>query len=205
VLASHNLELASAQLVRPGSTLKPFVLLALLDSGKLDPSQHFLCKRLFTLETSEWIAAIRPKSSSQTLMMPSPTPVIPTSLKAASRLGPRELVEALRRAVLDSPTGLGKPEAARLRKPPDYLGRDPTCCLGERGVEVTPLELLEAYRKLALRKRTENTSPPRQFSRAWSTPSRMAARMLPMSMACISLARQEPQLRRTQRAHTCLL
>jgi len=79
--------------------------------------------------------------------------------QAASRLGPRELVEALRRAGLDSPTGLGKPEAA------GYVNRLTTseeiqlAALGERGVEVTPLELLEAYRKLALRKRTENTQP----------------------------------------------
>jgi len=159
VLASHNLELASAQLVRPGSTLKPFVLLALLDSGKLDPSQHFLCKRPL------YIGNIRMDCSHTTeIVEPDADDAIAYSCnsyisQAASRLGPRELVEALRRAGLDSPTGLGKPEAA------GYVNRLTTseeiqlAALGERGVEVTPLELLEAYRKLALRKRTENTQP----------------------------------------------
>ncbi len=157
VLASHNLELASAQLVRPGSTLKPFVLLALLDSGKLDPSQHFLCKRPL------YIGNIRMDCSHTTeIVEPDADDAIAYSCNSyisqvASRLGPRELVEALRRAGLDSPTGLGKPEAA------GHVNRLTTseeiqlAALGERGVEVTPLELLEAYRKLALRKRTENT------------------------------------------------
>jgi hypothetical protein len=110
VLASHNLELASAQLIRPGSTLKPFVVLALLDSGKLDPGQHFLCKRPL------YIGNIRMDCSHTTEIAElDADDAIAYSCNSyisqvASRLGPRELVEALRRAGLDSPTGLGKPE-----------------------------------------------------------------------------------------------
>ena len=157
VLASHNLELASAQLVRPGSTLKPFVLLALLDSGKLDPSQHFLCKRPL------YIGNIRMDCSHTTeIVEPDADDAIAYSCnsyisQAASRLGPRELVEALRRAGLDSPTGLGKPEAVGHVNRLTTLEQIQLAALGERGVEVTPLELLEAYRKLALRKRTDDT------------------------------------------------
>jgi cell division protein FtsI/penicillin-binding protein 2 len=156
VLASHNLAMAATQLVRPGSTLKPFVLLELLESGKLDPTQHFLCRRPLN------IGNIRMDCShtSDVADLDADDAVAYSCnsyvAEAALRLGDRELVEALRRAGLDSPTGLAEGEAAghidRL------IGTDEIrlAALGERGVEVTPLELLEAYRKLALRSRTES-------------------------------------------------
>ena len=45
ILAAKNLEVAGTQLIRPGSTLKPFVVMELLDSGKLDPKQRLICGR----------------------------------------------------------------------------------------------------------------------------------------------------------------
>jgi penicillin-binding protein 2 len=62
-------------------------------------------------------------------------------------------VQALRRAGLDSPSGLVKEEASgRIEMPRDreMLQLE---ALGDRGIEVTALELLSAYRKLALQKR----------------------------------------------------
>jgi len=73
--------------------------------------------------------------------------------EAASRMNAAELVGALRRAGLDSPSGLVKDEASgRIEMPRDreMLQLE---ALGDRGIDVTALELLEAYRKLALRKR----------------------------------------------------
>jgi cell division protein FtsI/penicillin-binding protein 2 len=161
VLASHNLALASAQLVRPGSTLKPFVLLALLESKKLDPRQHFLCKRPL------YIGKIRMDCShTSDIVALDADDAIAYSCNSyvaevASRLDDRELVESLRRAGLDSPTGLAKVEAAghvdRLTSSEEVQ----LAALGERGIEVTPLELLEAYRKLAVRRRTETTPLPK--------------------------------------------
>jgi cell division protein FtsI/penicillin-binding protein 2 len=156
VLASHNLAMAAAQLVRPGSTLKPFVLLELLESGKLDPTQRFLCRRPL------YIGNIRMDCShtSDVADLDADDAVAYSCnsyvAEAAFRLGERELVETLRRAGLDSPTGLAEGEAAghidRLIRTDEIR----LAALGERGVEVTPLELLEAYRKLALRSRTES-------------------------------------------------
>ena len=68
------------------------------------------------------------------------------------RLKAQELAEALRRAGMDSATGLVKDEeVGRIGRPrtPDELQ---LMALGLRGIEVTPLELLEAYRKLAMRR-----------------------------------------------------
>jgi hypothetical protein len=45
ILAAHGIDLASLRLEAPGSTLKPFLLMALLETGRLDPGQQFFCRR----------------------------------------------------------------------------------------------------------------------------------------------------------------
>jgi len=45
VLALYHPSVAARRLVRPGSAFKPFTLLALLQSGKLIPTESFVCRR----------------------------------------------------------------------------------------------------------------------------------------------------------------
>lgn len=45
ILATENFDFARKQLIRPGSTRKPLVLMELLDSGKLDPKRRLICRR----------------------------------------------------------------------------------------------------------------------------------------------------------------
>jgi cell division protein FtsI/penicillin-binding protein 2 len=45
ILAAHEIDLAAHRLLRPGSTVKPFVLMALLESGKLNARQRLVCRR----------------------------------------------------------------------------------------------------------------------------------------------------------------
>lgn len=152
ILAAHRMDRASHQLVSPGSTLKPFVLMSLLEAGRLDPNQAFVCARALRIGSLQ-MDCTHPASVS----LLKAEDAIAYSCNsyvahAANKLSDRELVQALRRAGLDSPTLLVSDEAVgRIELPgnPDALELE---ALGERGVEVTPLELLEAYRKLALRK-----------------------------------------------------
>ena len=72
--------------------------------------------------------------------------------EVASRLSGTELVQALRRAELDSPSGLVTEEVSGRIEQATGKEMLQLEALGDRGVEVTPLELLEAYRKLALKK-----------------------------------------------------
>jgi len=159
ILASNNLNLAGKQLVRPGSTLKPFVLIELLDSGKLDAKQRLVCRRPLR------IGSVRLDCSHTTdVVQLGADDAISYSCNSyvadvALRLGDSELVGALRRAGLDSLTGLAKSESAGHIDPPTNREQLQLTALGERGIEVTPLELLAAYRKLALRRRTGNVSP----------------------------------------------
>lgn len=154
ILAAAALDLAAHRLARPGSTVKPFVLVALLESGKLDRRQRLLCRRPLR------IGGVRVDCA-------HPASVVDLDAEeaiayscnsyfaeAATRLSGAELVQSLRRAGLDSASGLVEEEGTgRIETPRDreMLQLE---ALGDRGIEVTALELLGAYRKLALQKRS---------------------------------------------------
>jgi cell division protein FtsI/penicillin-binding protein 2 len=154
ILAAHEIDLAAHLVARPGSTVKPFVLMALLESGKLDARQRLLCRRPLR------IGGVRMDCA-------HPTWVVDLDAEAAiayscnsyfsevaTRLSSAELVEALRRAGLDSPSGLVKEEARGHIEMPRDLDMLQLEALGARGIDATALELLGAYRKLALEKRS---------------------------------------------------
>jgi cell division protein FtsI/penicillin-binding protein 2 len=153
ILAARGLELAAHRLARPGSTVKPFVLMALLESGKLTASQRLLCRRPLRIGGVRMDcthpASVADLNAEEAIAYSCNS----YFAEAATRLSGAELMQALRRAGFDSPSGLAKDEAAgRIEMPRDreMLQLE---ALGDRGIEVTALELLEAYRKLALEKR----------------------------------------------------
>src|SRR5260370_17726655 len=45
VLAAHGMDLASLRLEAPGPPSKPFLRMALLETGKLDPKEQFISRR----------------------------------------------------------------------------------------------------------------------------------------------------------------
>ena len=154
ILASVHSEIAAREVVSPGSTLKPFVLIALLDSGKLDPTERLVCRRKLTIAGVEMDcthpASLRLLDSREAIAYSCNSYVA----AAATRLSPDELVQALREAGIASPTGLIANEAVGwVERPPSQDGLELEA-LGTRGVETTPLELLQAYRTLALRRRS---------------------------------------------------
>ena len=158
ILAAHALDLAAQRLERPGSTVKPFVLMALLETGKLRANERLLCRRPL------WIGGVRMDCSHPASVADlDAEEAVAYSCnsyfaEAAARLSGGELVQGLRRAGLDAPSGLAKDEAiGRIEMPRDRAMLQLEA-LGDRGIEVTPLELLAAYRKLALEKRSGNVA-----------------------------------------------
>ena len=156
------LHLAATTLQTPGSTLKPFVLMSLLDLHRVDPAQKLLCKRKLQIG-SERLDCTHPISVSEL----NADDAIAYSCNSyfaqvSVRLSSAELVQAFRRAGFDSPSSLVDDDATgniRIASNPDQIQLE---ALGDQGIEVTPLELLAAYRKLALRKRNgdiENYAP----------------------------------------------
>ncbi|HEY6968878.1 MAG TPA: penicillin-binding transpeptidase domain-containing protein [Candidatus Angelobacter sp.] len=152
ILAQSHLSIAAQRLQRPGSTLKPFVLMELLAKEKINPEQHLMCRRPL------YIGGKR---------MDCSHPVGITSLDApdaiayscntyfstvAKRLDPAELAEAYKRFGFTSPTHLAEPEASgRIAQATDQPQLQ-LQALGEWGIEVTPLELLAAYLSLSRQK-----------------------------------------------------
>ncbi len=153
ILAAHGLKLASSRLESPGSTVKPFVLVALLDSSKLDPKQKLICRRPLRIGNVQMDcthpAQIAELDAADAIAYSCNSYVS----QVAARLSNSELVELLRRAGFDSPTKLVAHEASGRITLPSGLEDLQLEALGDRGIEVTPLELLQAYRKLAIRKR----------------------------------------------------
>jgi len=154
ILAAHNLGGAGQRADRPGSTLKPFVLDALLESGKLDPNQRLICRRKFRIGSVEMDcthpASVTELDAEDAIAYSCNTYVATVAL----RLNAAALAELFRRAGLDSPTGLIENEALGHIGVPANQQELQLEALGDRGIEVTPIELLEAYRQLALRKRS---------------------------------------------------
>ncbi len=161
ILAHYRLDFAARKLTHPGSALKPFTLLALLESGRLDPLSRVVCERKVRLggrkmdcthpQTGEALHASMALAYSCNYYF----------AHFASLLRKTDLREVLERAGLSSRTGLVEKEAAGMVRPTESLEQRQLQALGEANIEVTPLGLLAAYRKLALRrKQPEAQTPP---------------------------------------------
>jgi cell division protein FtsI/penicillin-binding protein 2 len=139
VLAANSSPLSGKILLPPGSTLKPFTLLSLLETGKLRPDAYFLCPERLTL------AGRRVDCSHPRMVAPIR---VDTALAyscncfvahAAERFEPGELARDLQAAGMDELTPARDPDIQRLQ------------AIGEADVLVTPVGLARAYRQLALR------------------------------------------------------
>ncbi len=152
IVSQWDLKTAAERVTAPGSTLKPFVLLELLQSGKLDPRQPLVCRRRLTIAGRSMDCTHSPAITHL-----DATDAIAYSCNsyfaaAATRLPPAELAGALQRAGFASRTELVADEAVGKVETAADLPHQQLQALGYWGVEVTPLELVAAYRSLALHK-----------------------------------------------------
>ncbi|MBY0505815.1 MAG: hypothetical protein K2X03_18005 [Bryobacteraceae bacterium] len=120
---------------RPGSTVKPFTLLALLDAG-LDPQRRLPCPQRLTLDGRRFDCTHPPIHSlnAREALAYSCNHYFAT---ASARLGPGVLAKTF------ASFGLAVSMS-------DSLADPRLTALGEAGLLVTPLELARAYRLLAL-------------------------------------------------------
>lgn len=150
VLAAYHVNVAARRVARPGSSIKPFTLLALLQAAKVDAQTALICKRPLTIAGHK-LDCTHPVT---------PQPLGPAAALAyscnsyftsvATRLTPAELHGSFVRAGFSSLTQLEPNEASgavALAQSPQELQLQ---AIGEWGVTVTPLELVRAYRDLAL-------------------------------------------------------
>ena len=148
VLARYHLQVAAQRLVRPGSTVKPFTLLALIRSGAQPRS--LICRRSLRIGDRQ-MDCTHPSS---------PDPLDPVEALAyscnyyfatlAAGLRNSDLVQTFTRAGLTARTGLYGGEAAGEIVEPASVEARQLLAIGESNIRITPLELVSAYRKLAL-------------------------------------------------------
>ncbi|MGH9661925.1 MAG: penicillin-binding transpeptidase domain-containing protein [Bryobacteraceae bacterium] len=149
VLAVHRPDLASRRLAAPGSTIKPFTLLALLQSHRARTSTALVCARRLTV-SGKRLDCTHP---------PTPLPLDPAAALAYScnsffaslseGLRAADLAALLVRVGLTSQTGLLPDEVAGTLRRIATVDEIRLLALGVAGIEVTPLGLASAYRKLA--------------------------------------------------------
>jgi len=150
LLAHSDLKRAATRRARPGSSLKPFALLALLEAGLIGPRTKLTCRRTLQLagrhldcthpHTGAPLTAARALAYSCNSFF----------AQAALRLDSAGFAGVLERCGLAQKTGLADPEVAGIVR----IARDPEerqlQVLGEAAVEVPPLGMAAAYRHLAL-------------------------------------------------------
>ena len=159
ILAAYHLKVAAQRLASPGSSIKPFTLQALLKSGKVDATTTLLCKRPLNIAGHRLDC-----SHPQTGQPLDAATALAYSCNSyftamATRLTPAQLRESFTNDGFAQATGLAPDEAAgaiALASSNDELQLQ---AIGEWGVRLTPLELLRAYRDLALQ--VSNTPEPR--------------------------------------------
>ena len=150
VLAAYHADVAARRVARPGSSIKPFTLLALLQAGKVDAHTALVCKRPLSIAGHK-LDCTHPDI---------PEPLGPAAALAYScnsyftivvkRLTSEQLRDSFVRAGFTSVTHLEPKEASgavALAESPEELQLQ---AIGEWGISVTPLQLASAYRALAL-------------------------------------------------------
>lgn len=150
VLAAYHLDAAARRVVHPGSSIKPFTLMALLELGKVNEQTALMCKRPL------WISGHRLDCTHPATAQPlDPAAALAYSCNSyfstvALRLTPGQLRDNLLRDGFGSTTSLAQDEAVgdvALAQSAEQLQLE---AIGEWGISVTPLEMVRAYRQIAL-------------------------------------------------------
>lgn len=150
VLASYHLEVAARRVVHPGSSIKPFTLMALLELGKVNQQTALMCKRSLSIGGHK-LDCTHP-ATAQPL---DPAAALAYSCNSyfstvALRLTPEQLRDNFARDGFASVTSLAPDEAAGNVALAQSHAQLQLEAIGEWGISVTPLEIVRAYRQIAL-------------------------------------------------------
>ena len=149
VLAAYNPEVAARRLARPGSAFKPFTLLALLQAGKLSTTESLVCRRTLHVGTHD-LSCSHPQTGALQAVSALAYSCNDFFATFGLRLSAAELQAAFTNAGFGSPSGFASDEAIGLIHLARTDAERQLQAVGEGDMKVTPLEMLAAYRALAL-------------------------------------------------------
>jgi len=137
ILAAQNLSHAEHTAALPGSTLKPFVIWALLDLHRLSASDSLVCPHSLNIADHDFACTHPPMNTPMTAETALAYSCNNFVARFALRLHDGELAAFLRAHGFSNVTPAVGPDRIRMQ------------ALGEADVQVTPLELARAYARLA--------------------------------------------------------
>jgi cell division protein FtsI/penicillin-binding protein 2 len=158
VLAAYRMDVAARRLAAPGSAIKPFTLMALLDAGIVKEETSLFCPRTVRIGT-HILDCSHPRT---------PDPLDPVMALAYScnhfftatseRLPFDALPREFTSVGLNSVTGKWQTELPGVVDQPHSKQAMQLMSVGEEGIKVTPLALAEAYRSIARPLRNPQTA-----------------------------------------------
>jgi cell division protein FtsI/penicillin-binding protein 2 len=152
VLVAQGSLVAQRWLIYPGSTIKPFSLLALCESGKLTNSDLFVCPQKLSIAGRVLNCSHPPVATPMNVSRALSYSCNCAVAHFAQRFGPSELPGFLTRMGFESTTRiLPGPEVAGVADRLPSKEESLLQALGEAHIRITALELLNAYAKLARR------------------------------------------------------
>ena len=165
LLASHRLSETAHTLAAPGSTLKPLVLYSLIAAGRWNPDQRIACNRRLVV-AGHSLACSHPPAPPFDAREALTWSCNSYFAAAARTFAPGELAGILRPTGLLDVTGLAASETAAEFREPRTPDDQQLALLGVVGIRISPLELAEAYRWLALQMASHSDSPATQVVRS---------------------------------------
>jgi cell division protein FtsI/penicillin-binding protein 2 len=150
VVASYRLDVAARRLAYPGSSIKPFTLMALLESGKLDGQTALVCKRALSIAGHKLDCThpdLKQPLDAANALAYSCNSYFTT---VALRLTPVQLQASFVNDGLTSATSLAAGEATGEVERAQSPAQLQLQAIGEWGIKITPLELARAYGRIAL-------------------------------------------------------
>ncbi len=164
LLAEHQLGEAAHTLATPGSTLKPLILYSLVAADRWDPQQRIACNRHLRV-AGHSLACPHPSAPPFNAQEALTWSCNSYFAAVARTLTPGELAGILRPTGLLDVTGLAANEAVAEFHEPRTAEDEQLTLLGVKGIRISPLELAEAYRWLALQMAAHPGSPATQVVR----------------------------------------
>ena len=156
LLASYRLDVATLRLAAPGSTIKPFTLLALIHSGRFNPREQLRCHRTVNLAGHRLDCTHPDPPSSLDAVEALAYSCNSYFAKAGAHLTDKDLRQEFERAGFFSKTELLPREASGKMLHSESVEQLQLQALGASGIELTPAELAYAYRALARRRRDDH-------------------------------------------------
>jgi penicillin-binding protein 2 len=151
VLAAYHPDVAARRLARPGSAFKPFTLLALLRSGKLSLSDSLVCRRNLRVGRHD-LSCFHPQTGPLRAVSALAYSCNDFFATFGSRLSSGELQATFTKSGFTAPTGLLPDEVAGFIHLAHSDEERQLQAVGEGDMKITPVEMLAAYRAIAMRR-----------------------------------------------------